>query len=440
MPKTKTRTPTVRAAEQLGHRIREARTEMGLSLSALAGEDFSRAFINQIELGKASPSMRTLQVLSQRLQRPIEYFLQSPDLSSAALELALTEAQTKIQRGQFAEARDLMTKLMERNGIPLEVRVKAQANLAEALLRLGSPAEAVSLIEDSLRVAESRHWISLQVELCDRMGRAHYLLRHASEAGRWFDRALALYERETLVDPLLKARIIGHQANLLYLDGHASEAVAGYERAIAAAAGVLDTQAMAGIYEGLAVSLQRAGQYDRALGYAQQSLRLWERLGDARMSAQLRNNMADILLGQGRASEAEQLFAEGAAQLRGVGDTQLLPYLAAGAAEAALEQGHVNRAQRLIEDARLAVKASADPLASVAVERTSGRVAFAVGSIEESRQHFETAIALATTAEDMPARSRAMYDYARMLEESGHHREAALQYRQAYDLRRLDAS
>ena len=44
----------------LGRRIRQARQELGLSLAAVAGDDFSRAFLNQIELGRAQPSTQNL--------------------------------------------------------------------------------------------------------------------------------------------------------------------------------------------------------------------------------------------------------------------------------------------------------------------------------------------------------------------------------------------
>ena len=98
-------------------------------------------------------------------------------------------------------------------------------------------------------------------------------------------------------------------------------------------------QALGGIYEGLAMSFQKAGDLTRALDYAQRSLRLFETLQDVRMSAQLRNNMAEILLSQGRNEEAEALFMSGADQLRQVGDLDLIPHLIAGAAEAALNRG-----------------------------------------------------------------------------------------------------
>src|SRR5439155_613686 len=163
-------------------------------------------------LGRARPSTRTLQVIAERLQRPIEYFLQDPEHSSVALELVLIEAASRLKQGDAASARELMTGFSARSNVSPEMRVRAG----------------------------------------------------------------------------------------LLLGGAPREAIAGYQAAIAAAEHLLDMQALGGIYEGLAMSFQRTGDLTHALEYAQRSLRLFETLQDVRMSAQLRNNMAEILLQQHR--------------------------------------------------------------------------------------------------------------------------------------------
>src|SRR5438132_12462603 len=88
-----------RTPEQLGARVRKARMELGLSLAAVAQKDFSRAFLNQIELGRSRPSTRNLQIIAERLHRPIEYFLQDPSNSTTAHEFTLLEAETRLRRG-----------------------------------------------------------------------------------------------------------------------------------------------------------------------------------------------------------------------------------------------------------------------------------------------------------------------------------------------------
>ncbi|HYS02592.1 MAG TPA: tetratricopeptide repeat protein [Candidatus Eisenbacteria bacterium] len=426
--------PVARAGE-LGARIRKARQELGLSLAAVAGDDFSRAFLSQVELGRAHPSTRTLQIIAERLQRPIEYFLHGEAVSSPALELALIEGQTRLRRGDGAGARSLIDDLLQRRPLSLDVRTRAQSILAEAVMRTGPVADAIPILDEAIRAAEAAGWAGLAVELYDRMGTAYYLLRHPHEAGRWFERARAAYESAGRDDPLLKARILGHQANLHYVAGQPHEAISEYEAAIRAAGDVLDMPRLAAIYEGLAVSHRLAGQLGSALGYAQRSLRLFETLQDVRMGAQLRSNMAEILLEQGKAQEAEALFDEGAGRLAEVGDRELLPHLLAGAAEAALEQGLLARASARLEQALHAAAASGDPLARISAERVAGRVAHAHRRPREAGAHFKRALELAAGVESTLERSRVAYDYARVLEAEGHGALAARQYRQAYEAR-----
>ncbi len=399
-------TPSRRAAEQMGRRIRKARQELGISLSALAGKDFSRSFLNQIELGTARPSVRNLQIIAERLNRPLEYFLQDHELSATAIELALTEAETCLRRGDGPGAQHLIARLVERQNLSHEIRVRVDLIQAEAFIRQGAADESIPILQRAIAVGEARRWYQLLVELYDRMGSSHYLLRRPVEAARWFEKALATYESGGVSDPLLKSRVLGHRANVLYVSGHPHEAIAAYKAAIGTAEGLVDMQGLAGMYEGLAMSFHKAGQPDRALTYAQRSLRLYETLQDIRMSAQLRNNMANILLEHGDAAEAEALFVAGAEQLR------------------------------------VALKAAAssnDRIALLTIERVMGRLADATGKTAEARQHFERALEIADQVNSAVDRTRVAYDYAKILEASGEHQEAARRYREAFESRKATA-
>lgn len=428
------RTPADRAGAplSLGQRVRAARQALGVSLAAVAGNDFSRAFLNQIELGHAQPSTHTLRIIAHRLQQPIEYFLEEPGDSSAAIELGLAEAEMDLHRGETHRAESLVRSVLRRP-VAAEVRARAQLILGEALLRQGQPLDAQPILEEAIAAAERSGWQPLLVELCDRMGSVHYLERRAHAAGQWFERALHQYEAAGLKDPVLKARILGHRANLHFVAGQPVEAIAAYEAAIDSAERVLDMPALAGIYEGLAVSFQQTGQYARALSYAQKGLRIFETLRDVRMAAQLRLNMGDMLLQQGRLAEAERLFTEGAEHLRRVGDHELIPHLVNGMAETALERHDLEHAAELADQALDLASSSSDPLASAQVHRVAGRVSHARGRRQPAHRHFERALEIATTIENPDLRARITYDFARALEAEGDAAGAALRFRQAYE-------
>lgn len=409
--------------------------ELGLSLAAVAQQDFSRAFLNQVELGRARPSTRTLEIIAERLKRPIEYFLQEPKSSTTMLEFQLAEASTRLRRGDAERAKEIITEVLSRPQVAPELRTRAELVLAEALIKLRELNEAIELLRTTIKNSEATPWHSLKVELYDRMGFAYYQSRLPHEAGRWWDRAINAYEETGLTDPLLKARILGHRANLHYVAGQPREAIAGYQAAIQAAEHVLDMPALGGIYEGLAVSFHKAGDLTRALEYAQRSLRVFETLQDIRMSAQLRNNMAEILMSQGRTEEAESLFIAGAEQLRHAGDRDLLPYLIAGAAEAALNRGAKELAASRISRALAAADESADNLAQMSAQRVAGRVATANGDHAKARAYFERALEIAESVDSPTDKGRVAFDFAQALEEMGDDRRALAFYRQAYRAR-----
>jgi len=154
-----------------------------------------------------------------------------------------------------------------------------------------------------------------------------------------------------------------------------------------------------------------------------------------RMGAQLRNNMAEILISQGRSQEAEGLFLAGAEQLRSVGDRDLLPHLLAGAAEAALNRGDIPLASSRLAVALEAAAVSTDPTAQLAAERVAGRVTSAAGDGAQARAHFERALELAAQVDSPVNTSRVAFDYAQVLEAQGDPTNALSLYRQAYQAR-----
>lgn len=70
-------------------RVREARTERGLSLADLAGTEVSRAFIHQVEQGLARPSVPILEMIARRTGKPVDFFIPGTNaLASPLSDLA----------------------------------------------------------------------------------------------------------------------------------------------------------------------------------------------------------------------------------------------------------------------------------------------------------------------------------------------------------------
>lgn len=62
-------------AATLGEKIRAARLEQRLTQEELAGRDFAKSYISELERGTRAPRLPTLKIIARRLNRPLSYFL-----------------------------------------------------------------------------------------------------------------------------------------------------------------------------------------------------------------------------------------------------------------------------------------------------------------------------------------------------------------------------
>ena len=60
----------------LGEKLRQARCEAGMTQRQLCAEKITRNMLSQIENDAARPSMKTLQYLAARLEKPVSFFLE----------------------------------------------------------------------------------------------------------------------------------------------------------------------------------------------------------------------------------------------------------------------------------------------------------------------------------------------------------------------------
>src|SRR2546427_4748513 len=138
--------------DSLGTRIRRLRRERGVSLAKIGGEDFTRAFLSQVELGRAQPSLRVLRVIADRLGTHVDYLLEgrSPEVDR---ELAVERARILLLRG---EAKRALISLRGLDEAAWPIGTDARLTEAEALAELGQHERARKIL-DAERMVISKH-------------------------------------------------------------------------------------------------------------------------------------------------------------------------------------------------------------------------------------------------------------------------------------------
>lgn len=189
--------------ETLGQRIRRLRQERGMTLAQVAREDFTRAFLNQVEMGRSQPSTRVLRVIAHRLGAPIDYLVDggSPLLE---LELEVERARLALARGDAERALALAQRATAE---PLALGSDARLCAAQALLALGRREEARRLLdaeEPALQARGDRERLRRLEEV--RSGNRKAL--GAEEHERLGDRALREGEHESALEHYRAARVL----------------------------------------------------------------------------------------------------------------------------------------------------------------------------------------------------------------------------------------
>lgn len=125
----------------MGQRIRAARIDAGLSQRELAGEVITRNMLSSLEHDSASPSLATLRYLSDRLGRPIGYFLgeDGPGEAVAAFRDGDWRRCLELLTGAEKEWLEPLALLREAEGAVKDDRVPYAKELLERLEGMASP-------------------------------------------------------------------------------------------------------------------------------------------------------------------------------------------------------------------------------------------------------------------------------------------------------------
>ncbi|HXI96127.1 MAG TPA: hypothetical protein VNG04_08360, partial [Candidatus Acidoferrum sp.] len=122
-------------------------------LAKVSGPDFSRAFLHQVEHGRAQPSTRVLRVIAGRLGTEVDYLLEGR-LPGVERELALEKGRVLLARGDARRALVALQPAAASTEWPLST--DARLAVAEALGALGRGAEAREVLAREKDIISSR--------------------------------------------------------------------------------------------------------------------------------------------------------------------------------------------------------------------------------------------------------------------------------------------
>jgi tetratricopeptide (TPR) repeat protein/DNA-binding XRE family transcriptional regulator len=273
--------------------VKQARLQAGLSLGQVARGDISRTAIYFVETGKAKPSMETLQLISERTGRPLEFFLDGGS-AEIAPAIQIAELERLLSQGDNAGVAEVAEQALSRKPDPdTEARICLLASMAH--LRLAQPVVGRRLAMSARAHFERAGNLEMVAQCLGNEASGAYLMQDPS--------AIAIAEGALLtcrsirpVPRIVEARLLRVLGHALVNVGRWHEAIATYQQSISASDVVQDLQQMSLVYSGLSLAFQETGQVSEAVRYSQKALTLHQMLHDRLSQARTLNNMGWLLI------------------------------------------------------------------------------------------------------------------------------------------------
>jgi tetratricopeptide (TPR) repeat protein/DNA-binding XRE family transcriptional regulator len=286
--------------------VKQARSEAGLSLAQVAGDEISRTAIYFVETGKAKPSMETLKLIAERTGRPLDYFLSRPSTMEARSTAGTAELERLVATGdpQGALAAGEALLIAERDQ---EFIARIRFQMATAHLRLAQWVQARRLASTARAHFEQSGDMLMTAECLGSEASAAYMMQDPG-ALALAEGALATCRSLNPVPSLTESRLLGVLGGVHAANHRWEAAIKAYEQSIAAGDVVQDLRRLSILYSGLSFAYEELGNVNQATHYAQRAMTIHETLNDRISLARTENNLGVMLLRRGDVANSRGHF------------------------------------------------------------------------------------------------------------------------------------
>lgn len=415
-----------------GKRLRALRLSRNLSQAELAGTDFTSGFISLLETGRTRVSLRAAEVLARRLDASITDLFGSAADADVALDLKVLQVEQKLASGDPGEALRTADATLQRSAG--ERRARLLVLKGRALRELDRPREALAAFDDALPLFRAAHRPEHVVRTLFDQARSYARLDAPGEAINLALESERRINAGELVDRSLELQIHRLLANLYLRLGDVTSADLRADRALRLAEDIADPDALARIYAGLAITREKQGDLEAALGAVRKSIDLFGQLNRSKELAEAWNTLGWLYVQRRQLGRAEEALVTAERMARETKYGALSALILASRAELELARAQPEHARALAEESA-AHPAATSYARSNALWIRAQAVAAAKPPLRDLRRAYDEAI---TAASSEPAQRRAEIheSYARILVERGEAREANAQFELALTVRR----
>jgi tetratricopeptide (TPR) repeat protein len=440
-------------AARVGSNIREVRTKLGLTQAQLASPEFSISYISAIERGKIRPSLKALSILAKRLDVPLTFLLEgSPSGAAEAravgyspadsgpdqrIEVDLLQASVLIQQQLYQEAEQLLTPIQPER-ITTDQVYRLFLLRGQIHLGLHQYQEAVVDLRAAVTQGESINDLEYTERARNLLGKAYFLLYNYTLALENHLRCNTVIESGQINDPIFSLEVYNNLANDYFRHGEIEHAIEYYHKALATLEEMKrDSRSFAEKYMQIGLNYKSVAKLAMARDYLMRSLALYEMRDEQKLVGLTHHHLGKTLEKKEDFKEAESEYRQAILIEQEIEDDISSSVCYTSLAELLLKQGKADEAEQEAQKALAFANASQDV-------QTRGQALMALGQIRHNAKDYEGADKLFTEALDLLDESganeiaaSAYSRYASLLEERGEVQRSLTAFKKAFEHQRM---
>lgn len=442
-------TAALTPAQRLGTRLRQARLRLNMTQSEVAAANFSVSYISAVERGQIRPSLGALEVLSERLEVPLEDLLGSAPITSVgggisrdqAADRRQEEAESRLQGAQalsyqrkYQASIDAVRQIALSHLSPSSA-LEARRLLTFNYLELGDAESARKEALEGLTIAERNNDEEAKARLRNELGSAYMLSRKHQLALEQFKQAYDAIQQDLVRDPMFKINVLYNLGSVNWVLGHNEDAIGYLGQAVELANDVNSPERLGDTLWTLSVAYQGQGDTTRARRYAVRSLAAYERAANEAMTARALIRLARATAQANKVDEALGYLQTALAMAERQGDARGLAEARRSLAAIYISQGKLKDADAAIEEAMKLAETTNDVILRAESLLTLAALQQAQKHPKEAQQSYEASIAMLQDADAPQHLADALASYSEFLEQRGEGGKALDLLKRAWRLR-----
>lgn len=440
--------PTPSPAQRLGSRLRQARLRLNLTQSEVAQNHFSVSYISAVERGQIRPSLGALEVLSDRLQVPLEDLLgtaplpgatggvsrdQAADRRQEEAEARLNTAEALSYQGKYQQSIDAVRQMSLSHLSPASAH-EARRLLAYNYAEMGDGESARREAQEGITMAERSGDEEARARLRNELGVA-YMLTHKNQlALEQFQLAYDTVEQGIARDPIFKLNVLYNLGSVNWLLGRNDDALGFLRLAVEASEDVNHPERLGDALWTLSVTYQGQGDSVRARLYAMRSLATYERAANEALTARAYTRLGRATAQANQVEDALNYLGMAQALSERLGDQSGQAEARRSLAAVYISQGQLKEAADAVNEALELAKRVDDPILLAEAQLTMASLQDAQGKTSQAKGSYEDAIKKLEDANASTHLADAYASYSSFLENHGESKSALELLRKAWAL------